>query len=351
MSRIRRVMGSAAGAMDRALLAAMNVRRDKRSVQAEGLGHDARIALLDSVARTYGDPSLISDPALFFPRGSAISPKLREVRSLVFDAQWPSAFEPFLPDVRDKYLAEIENRTARARLYLGRAGRPAVIAIHGYLGGQWLLEERLWPIPWLLRRGLDVALPVLPFHALRGGERTRPPRFPSSDPRFTNEGFRQAVIDIVGLARWLRARGAPFVGVMGMSLGGYTSSLLATVSDEFDFVVPIIPLASIADFAREQGRLGAGDEVSAQHRALERANWVVSPMARPLRIPKSRALVVAALYDRITPRSHAERIAAHFDCAMVTTLGAHVIPFGRAEGFRSIASMLEREGVLPSRSR
>jgi pimeloyl-ACP methyl ester carboxylesterase len=67
----------------------------------------------------------------------------------------------------------------------------------------------------------------------------------------TNEGFRQAVTDIRSLARWLRNRGAPHVGVMGMSLGGYTSALVATVmsQDEIDFVMPMIPLASIATMA------------------------------------------------------------------------------------------------------
>lgn len=44
---------------------------------------------------------------------------------------------------------------------------------------------------------------------------------------------------------------------MGMSLGGYSTSLLATVEPRLAFAVPIIPLASVADFALEQGQLGA----------------------------------------------------------------------------------------------
>jgi pimeloyl-ACP methyl ester carboxylesterase len=227
--------------------------------------------------------------------------------------------------------------------------RPAVIAIHGYMGGHWILEEAQWPLAWLARRGLDVALPVLPFHALRSGPHRGAPPFPSADPRLTNEGFRQAVADIVALARWLRARGAPHVGVMGMSLGGYTSSLLATVTRDIDFVMPMIPLASIADFAREQGRLGIGEQADAQHAALERANWVVSPFARPLALPPSRALVVAAEHDRITPSAHARRIATHFGCDLVTIPGGHLVQLGRSEAFRGLASMLERDGIIAPR--
>jgi pimeloyl-ACP methyl ester carboxylesterase len=226
-----------------------------------------------------------------------------------------------------------------------------VIALHGYMGGHWMLSETEWPIAWLAKRGLDVALPMLPFHALRAGPRRGAPPFPSADPRLTNEGFRQAVADLTSLARWLRERGAPHVGVMGMSLGGYTASLLATVSRDLDFVMPMIPLASIADFAREQGRLGEGEQADAQHAALERANWVVSPLARPLLLPASRALVVAAEHDRITPRAHAARIAAHFGCALLTIPGGHLVQLGRSEAFRGLAAMLEREGILAPRRR
>ncbi len=355
----RRVIGSAVGAVDRAVVVAMQMRGARDSAQAEKLGHSERLEVLETIHREYGGDAIIGDARAFFEVPPAIDPTLRSVRRdsgpksgplEVWDAQWPSTFEPYLADVAEKYLARIENRTARARVFLGDAPkRPAVIAIHGYMGGHWMLEEAQWPIAWLARRGLDVALPVLPFHALRGGARRGAPQFPSADPRMTNEGFRQAVADIVALARWLRARGAPHVGVMGMSLGGYTSSLLATVSSDLDFVMPMIPLASVADIAREQGRLGTGAQADVQHGALERANWVVSPLARPLKVASQRAIVVAAEHDRITPSAHAQRIATHFGCALVTIPGGHLVQLGRSEAFRALASMLEREGIIAAR--
>ena len=358
----RRVIGSAVGAVDRAVVVAMQMRGARDSERADKLGHAERLDILDAIHRDYGGDAIVADARAFFPTPPAIDPTLRPVRRdsgpksgpvEVSDAQWASTFEPFLAEVATKYLSRIENRTARARLFLRDSRdapkRPAVIAIHGYMGGHWMLEEAQWPVAWLARRGLDVALPVLPFHALRGGPRRGAPQFPSADPRMTNEGFRQAVCDIVALARWLRARGAPHVGVMGMSLGGYTSSLLATVSRDIDFVMPMIPLASVADFAREQGRLGTGEEAVAQHAALERANWVVSPLARPLAMRPERAIVVAAEHDRVTPRAHAQRIATHFGCELVMIPGGHLVQLGRSEAFRALASMLEREGIIAPR--
>jgi predicted alpha/beta hydrolase family esterase len=341
----RRVLSAAAGAVDRAVVVALHARGARDRAQAESMSHDERMVALEAIHRSYADGHRD-----FFAPAAAIDPTLREVRAGVWDASWPSTFTPYLPDVADKYLARVENRTARARLFLGAAsGRPALIAVHGYLGGHWVMEEAAWPIAWLRRLGLDVALPVLPFHGLRAGARRGAPPFPSADPRMTNEGFRQAAADILALARLLRDRGAPKVGVIGMSLGGYTSALLATVADTLDFVVPIIPLASVADFARDQGRLGDGDESDAQHAALESANWIVSPLARPLAIPRERALVVAAENDQITPTSHARRIASHFDCELVTVPGGHLVQLGRREGFGAIARMLAREGIIAER--
>lgn len=335
-----KVLGSAASAVDKAAVAAMHAHGARDRARAEKMTHAERLEVLAEIHASY------SDHDRFFDFARPIEPTLREVRSGVFDATWASTFEPWSPDVSEKYLREVHNRTARARLFLRGGKRPAVIAIHGYLGGYYVFEEATWPIAWMQKRGLDVALPVLPFHAQRGRQRRGAPPFPSADPRFTNEGFRQAAADIVGLANWLRERGAPAVGVIGFSLGGYTSSLLATVTDAIDFVVPMIPLASVADFAREQGQLGTGAEVEEQHAALEKANWIVSPLARPLRVPKNRALVVAAENDCITPQSHARRLATHFDCEMMTIAGGHLVQIGRGDAYRAFGRMLVREGIV-----
>jgi pimeloyl-ACP methyl ester carboxylesterase len=244
-------------------------------------------------------------------------------------------------------LAHERNRTAHARLYLGAEPRPAVILIHGYLAGQWAVEERAWPLGWLHRRGIDAALVVLPFHAVRARtDRMAPPPFPGSDPRFTIEGFRQAILDVRALMRFLLARGAPAVGAMGMSLGGYTTALLATVERDLDFAVPFIPLASLADFAREQGRLGGPVEAAAQHRALEEVYELVSPFARPSRVAAGRALVVASEHDAITPIAHAERLARHLGAGLVRMPGSHLVQIGRADAFRAIGRMLRDIGFF-----
>jgi pimeloyl-ACP methyl ester carboxylesterase len=214
------------------------------------------------------------------------------------------------------------------------------------MGGHWALEEHAWPIRTLNEWGLDVALAVLPFHGLRARPGESAPPFPGGDPRLTNEGFRQVVTDLRSLMGVLRDRGATSVGVMGMSLGGYSTALLATVQADLAFAVPLIPLASVADFARDQGRLGTGENAALQHAALEAANRVVSPLARPSLVPPERILIAAADADRVTPIAHAERLAAHFGVPLLRVHGGHLLQTWRATAFREMKAMLRRNGTL-----
>src|SRR5262249_23055416 len=150
-----------------------------------------RMRALAAIKAAYAAPEIWNGPDAFFAPPSPIDPRLERVREGVFDAAWPSDFTPYLPEIREKYLGHEANRTARARLYVGASPRPALVLVHGYLAGQWRVEERAWPIAWLARR-FDLALVLLPFHALRSArDRRGAPPFPGADPRFTNEGFRQ----------------------------------------------------------------------------------------------------------------------------------------------------------------
>jgi len=345
------LLDNAAAALDRAVVLAIQRRNRRSQARAEVLSHDERMVRLAEIREAYGEPALLGTPDAYFVPPPKVSPTLRPVRSLsgggaVLDASWPSTSMPYLEGVRDAYLGYEANRTAHARLYVAGTPRPAVVLVHGYMAGAWAIEERAWPIEWMHRIGLDVALVVLPFHALRGPAGGGSPPFPGADPRFTNEGFRQAIADLRVLIDVLRERGAPSVGVMGMSLGGYTTSLLATLNADLSFAVPIIPLASIADFARDQGRLGTGPQAALQHRALEAANEVVSPLSRPSLIPAERMLIVGAEADRITPIAHAERLAEHFGAPLLRVTGGHLMQVWRRQAFREVRKLWRRLDVV-----
>jgi pimeloyl-ACP methyl ester carboxylesterase len=128
-----------------------------------------------------------------------------------------------------------------------------------------------------------------------------------------------------------------------MSLGGYTVALAATVEPRLDFLVPVVPLACLADFSREQGLFGERPhDIERLHAELVRAHQSVSSLAAPSLISNDRVLVVGARADRITPISHARRIASHFSAPLVAFRGGHLLQLGRDRAFDRVYALLER---------
>lgn len=357
---VRLAQASLASGVD-TLAAAFALGRSRRSrlrSRAESLGHEERIAALEAIVARHTEPAWAAPPEVFFGEaGEAGRWEEQHVRALrggdVVDVRWKSGYSLLAkePEVRRRYLSVSSNEWAHARLFLHRdRRRPVAVLIHGYLGGVYGIEERTWPMRWMFEKlGLDLALFVMPFHGARN-LRGRRPLFPASDPRLNVEGFRQAIWDLVSLRRTLMSRGAPAVGVMGMSLGGYTTALAVTADPGLAFGAPVIPLASIADFARDGGRLvGSPDEQRAQHAALEEAHRPVSPFARSTRLAPERLRVIAGEADRITPASHARRLSAHLAAPISVFPGGHLLQFGRGDGFREIARMLRDLDLLERR--
>jgi hypothetical protein len=328
--------------------------------RVDALGPEERSSALRSIASQYERARPLDDVDRFFGEVRSCAPELtsrgtkthRALTVEAFDARWPSRISTFLEEagLSARFASAKQNHEAHARLFFGRATgrtrkRPAAILVHGYRGGRYAIEERAWPVSWLLENGLDVALFQLPYHANRAPAGS-PPRFPAKDPRFTIEGFRQAIFDLRNLKGFLEGRGAPAVGAMGMSLGGYTAALLATV-EPMPFTVLLIPLASFADVAKEAGRLvGSEAQQEDQHRLIDRAYEVVSPFARPPRAPAASVVVVGGEADRITPLPHALKLASHFGTDVLGFHGGHLLQFGRSAGFRAIATRLREKGFM-----
>ncbi|MEJ7602384.1 MAG: hypothetical protein WKG01_31105 [Kofleriaceae bacterium] len=194
---------------------------------------DARIRLAE-LAAAYNDGTL-GVPSPFFP-----VPELPQVTRMplgdgplgmqVFDLTFASGYEPFLPAARELPIVR-ENQTAHARWWTSGAGRPTIVMLHGWGTGSHWVNARAFLVPYWLRHGYDVAAFVLPFHGARAPDSSGVnPAWPSPNPVRMNEGFGQVIYELRAFASWLRARGASAVGALGMSLGGYTTGLWASVA-------------------------------------------------------------------------------------------------------------------------
>jgi pimeloyl-ACP methyl ester carboxylesterase len=359
LQRSLRTLTTAMGsAVDRALLATIARQALRGQGRLPTESHAERLRRLEAVRERYATDENLRDAERFFPVKSGPI-EVRETAAGRFDdgapitdLAWQCDAAAIDPEVGARIDADPYNRDVRVR-WIGEpaSGRPALALVHGYLGGEPKWEQKFFPVRRLREWGFDVAIVTLPFHGPRKDPaRKGAPKFPSVDPAFNIEVWRRAIIELRELTRVAKQRGARSIGVLGMSLGGYTSALLACAEPTLSVCVPMIPLASLADFSLQHNRLpGTPSQQRELHAALERAMAPISPVHRSALIDHERMIVVAARGDRVTPPSHADRLAAKHDARLLSFEGGHLLQVGRARALEAVHERIRALGVLDAR--
>jgi pimeloyl-ACP methyl ester carboxylesterase len=348
-----------AAEVDEALLFALSsqVQRRPEREHQEGERAGAQRERLEEATAFYsglGDalfPPLEVPPGLVVARTASESLGRLRDGGARYDLKWESGWRvrwERAPSLDSERFAS--NRAAYARVWLHPGAAPSVICLHGYGGGRLGLEERLLGAERLYGLGLHVALLTLPYHGPRAVEGIS---FPSLHAARTAEGFGQAVRDLRWLATWLRARGGqPEVAVTGMSLGGYTAALFATV-ESLAALHAFIPVASLGELMWDHGRGTPASERALRQgvtRSLVRAAFAVHcPLERKPLLAGDRVLVSASLGDRVTPLDEGERLARHFGTPLLELPGGHLLQTGRGRAFEAFASLLGRHGLTGRR--
>ncbi|TFH23044.1 MAG: abhydrolase domain-containing 18 [Myxococcales bacterium] len=267
--------------------------------------------------------------------------------------RFESRYAPVNPDHLAVHQAAIANHVAHAErwYHAGARDHPTIVALHGFGTGYPSIDATALMASDFYAAGFDVILFTLPLHGRRTpeGVRLSGRAFASTDVAEINEALGQAVHDISALVRWVRHHSGRPLGLVGISLGGYVASLMAGLSDELDFVIPIIAPVCFGDLAHRF--MAASTRYRSRPAALAREEFqaayrVHSPLTYELRLSPDRALIVAGLGDRIVPAEHPQWLWAHWgEPGIYWFAGSHVAPFGRKKVFAEIRAFLARLGL------
>jgi pimeloyl-ACP methyl ester carboxylesterase len=308
--------------------------------------------------RFYAELASTQDPELCFPAPTS-APRIASrpanpiaewmARGSVHNIRFDSSFEAVNPALREQCHGHVRNNVVRAQHWRHDDGpHPTLCVIHGFMGSAYLFNGLFFSLPWFYRSGYDVLLYTLPFHGARAEKGS-----PFSGYGYFAHGFAgfaeamaQAVHDFRSLIDYLEFTGVDRVALTGMSLGGYTSALIACVDDRIQAVIPNVPVVTPdktvdewfpANYVvRLRDRIaGSDDELVAA------ATKYPSPLNYPPLVPKDRRLIITGLGDRLAPPEQAELLWEHWDrCAFHWFPGNHVLHVSQPDYLRRMTRFM-----------
>lgn len=293
-----------------------------------GKRHELKIDLpvfLESEKFYTNDPRWSDNKKLFFTAPDKI-PAVQSnlVHGLkdgtIIDLHFETSYQHQNPAAAEIFNQFVENKTVRARYWQHtETAKGTIVALHGWTMGDQRLNSLAFLPGHFYKLGYDVVLMELPFHGRRKPKHLSQDEvdaiFPGSDLALTNEVIGQFIHDLRSLKLFLSQYGAPKIGVIGMSLGGYFGSLWAAL-DELEFCIPIVPMVSMSDIAwKAVSKMSNFAEMKKQglnKKTLERAYALHCPLSHQQATATDRILILAGLADNIVPSSHPRALWNHW---------------------------------------
>ncbi|MEE8580902.1 MAG: hypothetical protein V3T33_04855 [Myxococcota bacterium] len=313
---------------------------------SEALDLYAALGWLDAPASFHLTPPPLEDAKL-----EAVASRWLPYQHLRFT----SGYEPHPGEPgRERWLQLENNRVAHAWL-LEHPGptRPWLVCVPGYRMGNPTFDFAGFRARWLHRElGLNIAIPVLPLHGPRAVGRRSGDGFFSGDFLDTIHAQAQAVWDVRRLLAWLRERDVPGLGIYGVSLGGYTAALVAGLEEELDCVIAGIPASDFLRLMRNHIPpllLRRVERAGFRFAEVETLLSVVSPLAIPRRVARSRCYLYAGIADRLASPDQARDLWKHWGRPRLTWYpGGHVSFLWEPAVEASLREALGQSGLVPS---
>ena len=308
--------------------------------------------------RFYGELAEAQDPAVSFPAPTSV-PRISSrpanpiaewmAHGRVHNIRFNSSFEAVNPALRDQCRGYERNNVAYAQHWRHDDGpHPTLCVIHGFLGSAYLANGLFLSLPWFYRSGYDVLLYTLPFHGRRAEKYS-----PFSGYGYFAHGFAgfaeamaQAVFDFRSLIDYLEFTGVDRVALTGISLGGYTSALIACVDERIQAVIPNVPVvtpeATVDDWFPANMLVALNRRIARTDPDLAAAAArYTSPLNYPPLVPKDRRLIITGLGDRFAPPQQAELLWRHWDrCAFHWFPGNHLLHIRQPDYLRRMTRFM-----------
>ncbi len=262
----------------------------------------------------------INNPETFFAQPPVLSEvtiqSVSSFRQPYQHVSFASGYEPQqgMPG-RQRWLSFTANGQAHAWMLRHAEPRPWLICVHGTSMGRPAIDLSLFRARWLHEQlGLNVLFPVLPLHGPRKLHLPKNAALPSEDVLNNVHGAAQSVWDVRRLISWVRTQDdeSP-IGITGISLGGYITSLVASTQDGLTCAVAGVPVVDLIELIETHAGAYPQNQVGRIMRPAKELAAIVSPLLLEPRVPFEGRFIYAGLADQLVhPRDQVQRLWKHW---------------------------------------
>lgn len=272
----------------------------------EGEAWDRIVREAEVAAERWEREGWVDEPRAFHVEPPVLeAPQLSRSRALgltVERLKFPSGWTP-PPGVpgRDRWVRYSANATGRATVLRHQSGpRPWVVLVHGTEMGRDL-DLRSFRVRKLYHElGANIVLPILPLHGPRRAPRDAGAQFPTLDVMDNVHGLAHAASDVRRILSWIRDQDATRVAMVGVSLGGYVTALVAGLETvPLDCVLPVIPPTDMPALFRRQSPEDLRARLDPLLTASEIVHAVVAPLQFETPTPHRSLAIAAGLADKL----------------------------------------------------
>lgn len=305
----------------------------------------------------YGNPDFISKPETFFQKPQKAEPLIRPadpmelpIHGAVYeDIIFPSEFEPLNPAYHATEIFPNKQAPACARLIRHAKGdHPTLVVVHGYVLDGYDFNAQLFEVAKFFRLGFNILMYTMPYHGPRKppGARFSGDGFMFFDAARIAENVRWSIHDLTRYIDFLSARSQQPIGMMGFSLGGFHTALMASLDKRLAFAIPVVPVITLFNVILQWQPSAAVIQAFMKLMSLERAEidrllLPVSPLARPPAIDHNRLLIIAGTADRMAHPDHAHSLWHHWKHPKIYWFpGNHLLHFEKTHYMREVVAFL-----------
>jgi hypothetical protein len=307
----------------------------------------------------YGQAGWLEKPEGFFaapPPLTDVTVKTVKNRGRTHERiSFDSGYEPHAGEPgRERWLGYTGNYREYALMLRHQEPRPWLVCVHGAEMGRAVLDLTLFRA-WQLHEdlGLNVVLPVLPMHGPRARGLPKGAAFPGEDLLDDVHAAAQAVWDIRRLLSWIRSQeGDSPIGLNSISLGGYITSLVASLEDGLTCAILGVPVADLVELLGRHAGLSHDDPRRHVLTLAKPLGRMISPFALTPRVPMQGRFIYAGIADRLVhPRDQVNRLWEHWGRPeIVWYKGGHTGFFLARPVQRFVQDALVQSGLIdPSR--